>query len=478
MDSDLLFTDGLLIDGTGEAPEVADVAVKDGKILKIGDLKGITSTRKISIKNRVIAPGFIDAHAHDDRACLDHPDMTAKLSQGITSVVVGNCGISLAPFTTRERVPEPLNLLGDRFAFEFKDFASYKQAVAKARPNLNIAALTGHGALRATVMKDLSKKANSQELQAMIALLREALDHGSCGFSSGLFYPINYPADMEEVVALARVAAEYGRVYATHMRDEYDGVDLSLKESFEAAQRAGTSLVISHHKCAGPKNWGRTTETLAMIDHARRYLKVGLDCYPYTAGSTVLSADLIDGEIEVLITWSKTFPEMGGKYLHHIASDWGCSQQEAAKRLIPGGACYFQMDEGDVQRVLAHPATMIGTDGLPNDPHPHPRLYGAFPRVLGHYARDLGLFNLEQAIHKMTGLTASRFGLKNRGVLKPGAVADLTIFDPAQIRDNATYDNPKQPSTGINMVVVNGRLAFKDGQATGARAGKLITPGC
>jgi len=476
-EADLLFRGGTLVDGSGRPRQRLDLAVKDGRILAMGHLNDWVGEQTFDITGKIMAPGFIDAHAHDDRICMDAPDMTAKLSQGITSVIVGNCGISLAPYTAEGEVPEPLNLLGQRHCFQFPNFYSYRQAVDKARPNLNIVALTGHGTLRATVMKDITRGADSQELQAMEALLREALDKGSAGFSTGLFYAVNYPADMSEVVALARIAAEYGRVYSTHMRDEYQGVDASLRESFETASQAGASLVISHHKCAGPENWGRTVETLAMIDEAREIQDVGMDCYPYTAGSTVLRPDLVDGTIKVLLTWSQTHPEMGGRDLAWIAEEWQCTQQEAAVRLVPGGACYFQMEEADVRRVLAHPATMIGSDGLPNDPHPHPRLWGAFPRVLGHYARDLGLFSLEQAIHKMTGLTAHKYHLKDRGLLAPGAIADLTVFDPVTIKDNATYQNPKQPSSGMELVVVNGKIAFQNGEEKGARAGRLVVPG-
>jgi sugar/nucleoside kinase (ribokinase family) len=228
------------------------------------------------------------------------------------------------------------------------------------------------------------------------------------------------------VTELARVAARHGGVYATHLRSEMQAIIEALHEAGDCAFEAGLPLVISHHKCAGPANWGRTLETLPLIDTLGQRQPIAMDVYPYLAGSTVLREDLVDGVIEVLITWSEPHPETAGRALAEVAAEWGTTQQEAARRIKPGGACYFQMDGADVDRVIAHPRSMIGSDGLPNDRHPHPRLWGAFPRVLAHYWRERGLLTLEQAVHKMTGLTARNFRLEGRGLLRPGGFADIT----------------------------------------------------
>jgi len=248
----------------------------------------------------------------------------------------------------------------------------------------------------------------------------------------------------------------------------------SLDEAFTTGRRGKVPVVISHHKCAGPNNWGRTVETLAHIHAARSRQPIGLDAYPYIAGSTVLRTDLVDGIIDVIVTWSTPYPQMSARSLADIAAEWNCTQQEACERLQPGGACYFQMREDDVQRVLQYPATMIGSDGLPHDLHPHPRLWGTFPRVLGHYSRDLGLFPLEMAVHKMTALSARRFNLAHRGELRAGFHADVTVFDAATIADAATFAQPTVPAHGICYVVVNGVLSYADGHATMQRGGRFL----
>ncbi len=421
-----------------------------------------------------VAPGFIDAHTHDDRIVLDAPEMLPKISQGVSTVVVGNCGISLAPVTFEGEPPAPMNLLGDREAYEFPTFAAYSEALKRRKPAVNVVALIGHSALRLRTMKDITAKASSTEVAAMQALAREAMGHGAAGFSTGLFYPTNAAADRNEVAAVARVFSELGGVYATHMRDEMDHVLASIDETLKTSADADIPLVVSHHKCAGPRNWGKTKDTLKVLEAAAKSRSVNVDVYPYTAGSTNLRADLITDEYPIRITWSKPHPEATGRALADIAAEWNCDLHEAARRLDPAGAIYFQMDEADVRRVMCSPISMIGSDGLPHDQHPHPRLWGTFPRVIGHYARDLGLFTIEEAVHKMTGLTAQVFKLKDRGVIREGAFADLVIFEPTRINDLATYDQPMLQSDGIHQVYVNGRLSFTQQEGVTDRAGRLI----
>lgn len=471
---DIILRNALIVDGTGVPAIRGDIGIRDKHIVKMGRLHAATATYEKNVEGLMASPGFIDAHTHDDRLVLSAPEMLPKLSQGVTTVIAGNCGISLAPLILKREPPPPLNLFRAQSSYRFKRVADYVAAVAQAQPNINVAALIGHSTLRVGVMDDIARKATPQEIDQMRSLLQEGLDAGAIGFSTGLFYDTNKAADMEEVVALAELLADCGGIYTTHMRDELDGVVDSLKESFVTAKLAQVPLVISHHKCAGPNNWGRSVDTLKLIKQAQQQQRVGLDVYPYVAGSTVIIPELVDGIIKILITGSRPHPEMAGKYLADIAATWHCTEREAAQRLGPGGACYFQMAEEDMQRILKYPHTMIGSDGLPHDEHPHPRLWGTFPRVIGRYARDLGLFTIEEAVRKMTSLPAQQFRLKNRGVLKEGAVADIVAFNPATILDVATFKQPMQKAQGIELVIVNGKIAWQDGAATGARTGEFI----
>ncbi len=437
---DLLLRRGLVFDGSGTEPRIADVAVRDGRIVAVGDLGDLAATQTLDVTGKAIAPGFIDSHSHDDYACIRTPDMTAKISQGVTTVVVGNCGLSVAPLRFKGEVEEPFNLLGDTRAFAYDSFAAYAGAIDAARPAVNVAALVGHTTLRKICMRDLDLPASAEERKAMQNLLADALQAGATGLSSGVYYPPAQAADLAEMTALAQTVSAHGGVYATHIRSEYDGVADALTEAFATTRTAQTPLIISHHKCAGVRNWGRSAETLGLIEGAAKRQPVCLDCYPYTAGSSVLNPDLCDGEIRVLINSSQPYPDTAGRYLKEVASEWGITEREAAVRLQPGYACYFQIHEDDMRRILSHPLCMVGSDGLPNDLNPHPRLWGTFPRVLGHYARDLDLFPMAEAVHKMTGLTAQRFGFHDRGRIAVGMAADITVFDPVTVADRATFE--------------------------------------
>jgi len=476
-----LLAGGLLLDGSGQPAWTGDLLIAKERIACLGaNLRarppfGLDLTRAdvIDCRGKAIAPGFIDAHTHDDAAVLETPDYLPKLSQGVTTVVTGNCGLSLVPYVA-PKAPPPLSLLGAN-SFRYATLNAYRKAVQAARPALNVVPLIGHTTLRFAAMHDLSRPADSAERARMAALLEACMLDGAFGLSSGLFYEEAYSAPADEVTALARVVTRYGGIYATHLRSEMRAIIEALAEAGECAFQAGLPLIISHHKCAGPANWGRTQETLPFIDKLGERQPIAMDVYPYVAGSTVLREDLVDGVIDVLLTWSEPHPELGGRMLADIAADWEVDQREAARRLKPAGACYFQMCEDDVERVIAHPRAMIGSDGLPHDPHPHPRLWGAFPRVLARYWRDRGLFSLEQAIHKMTGLTARNFHIKDRGLLRVGHYADIVVFDPARIRDTASYAHPESLSEGIEHVFVNGEAAYQE--KTGkvqARNGRVL----
>jgi N-acyl-D-amino-acid deacylase len=463
---------GTVVDGTGAARFVADVRIEGERIARIGAHLDTQDSDVLDVAGKIVAPGFIDVHTHDDQILLAAPQMLPKISQGVTTVVIGNCGISLAPLVHAD-VPPPLNLLGsDKYVYP--TMAAYVAALGETRPAVNVAALVGHSTLRVATMDDPYRSATPAEQSRMVELLREGMDAGATGLSSGVFYATGAAADIEELALLARVAGDAGGVYTTHIRDESDKVIDSLDEAFATGRRGSVPVVVSHHKCAGPRNWGRTLETLAHIDAARTQQPIALDMYPYIAGSTVLRKQMVDGVIDIMVTWSTPHPETAGRMLAAIAAEWRCTQQEACERLQPGGACYFQMREDDVQRVLKYPATMIGSDGLPHDAHPHPRLWGTFPRVLGHYSRELGLFSLETAVHKMSGLSARNFKLEDRGEIREGAYADLVVFDAATVRDVATFEQPKARSIGIECVLVNGAIAYRSGHVSSERSGRFL----
>jgi N-acyl-D-amino-acid deacylase len=311
----------------------------------------------------------------------------------------------------------------------------------------------------------------------MRAQLEEALDAGALGLSTGLAYLSANAASTREVMELAAALTAQGAVYATHLRSEKDTVIEAMREAFEIGRGSRVPVVISHLKCAGIDNWGRSGEALAALDEARSAQQAGCDCYPYAASSSTLDLRQVDERVKILVTWSTAHAEMAGKTLAEIAATWGTTQLEAARRLRPAGAIYHSMSEDDMRRILRHPATMIGSDGLPRDPLPHPRLWGAFPRVLGRYCREEKLFGLAAAINKMTGLAAERFGLEGRGRVSVGCAADLVLFDKDTIVDAATFANPTRPATGIAAVWVNGALAYTADGATGERAGKFVARG-
>ena len=476
MSFDLLIRNATVIDGTRAPRFQADIGVLSGKISRIGKLKE-KGEIEIDASGKIAAPGFIDAHTHDDRLMLSAPEMAPKVSQGVTTVVAGNCGVSLAPAPRGmpKPVTPPLDLLDDEGTwFHFRSFGEYVEALRSRPPATNCALLVGHTMLRVQTMDDLDKPASTQEVFRMKTLADEALAAGAIGISTGLYYEPARAAPTEEVIEVCRPLAARQGLYCTHMRDEADRVVDSLEETFRIGRELGVAVVVSHHKVVGAPNRGRSRETLPIIEKAMRSQRVGLDCYPYCASSTILSFSRVGAASKVLVTWSKPHPEFSGMDLNEIASKLKLDIKNTVARLLPAGAIYFSMDEQDVQRILAFEHTMIGSDGLPHDAAPHPRLWGTFPRVLGNYSRNLNLFPLETAVYKMTGLTAKTFGLKDRGVLKEGAFADVTIFDAGAVDETATFAKPIQPAKGIETVIVNGEIVWHGGKPTGARPGKIL----
>ena len=477
MSYDILIRNASIVDGTGAPRFEGDIAIRGDRIARIGALHMERALREIDATGLVVAPGFIDAHTHDDRMLLSAGDMAAKVSQGVTTVIGGNCGISLAPMPhgMTEPVTPPLDLLDDTGQwFRFGTFGAYLDALQRQPAATNCAMLVGHSTLRVSAMDDLTRDASPAEISAMRALVVEALQAGAIGVSTGLAYAPAMAASTKEVIGVCQPLKAYGGLYCTHMRDEGDAVMDSLEEAFRVGREVGVPVVISHHKVVGVRNHGRSTETLKFIAATMARQPICLDCYPYDASSTILTKPHANNATRVIVTWSKALPEHAGRDLTEVMRDLGCSLDDAVDRLSPAGAIYYRMDEADVQRILQFPDTMIGSDGLPHDMKPHPRLWGSFPRVLGHYSRGLGLFTLEKAVHKMTGLTASKFGLAERGEVREGAFADLTVFDARTVREGATFDAPTAPAIGIVAVMVNGTVVWEGGQSSGARPGRLL----
>ncbi|MCD0503051.1 N-acyl-D-amino-acid deacylase family protein [Bordetella petrii] len=474
---DVLIRHAEIVDGTGAPRYDGDIGINGGRIERVGDLAGARGRQEIDARGQVVSPGFIDAHTHDDRVMLSHGDMAPKVSQGVTTVVGGNCGISLAPMPqpAPATMTPPLDLLDNTGQwYRYARFGDYIQALREQPAATNCAMLVGHSTLRVITMDDLGRTATPGEIAAMRGYVEEAMESGAIGVSTGLAYAPAMAASTEEVIEVCRPLPAHDGLYCTHMRDESDNIMDSLEETFRIGRELGVPVVISHHKLAGVNNYGRSVQTLQRIREAMAQQPVCLDCYPYSASSTILTHKHAAGSSRTIVTWSRSLPQYAGRDLDDIVRELGCSQEEAVTRLLPAGAIYFRMDDADVQRILQFDETMIGSDGLPHDEQPHPRLWGTFPRVLGHYGRGLGLFPLEKAVHKMTGLTAARFGLAGRGVIREGAHADLAIFDADTVNEAATFDRPIAPSIGIDTVLVNGTVVWRDGKASGARPGEVL----
>ena len=475
--TDLIIRNGTVIDGSGTTGFAADVAVTGDRVSAVGDLGAMAATKEIDAQGQVVAPGFIDVHTHDDRYLFTHPEMAPKASQGVTSVVVGNCGFSLAPWKNIGGDQFPMSLWQDREDLIFDTAGGYLEHLERTPSALNAAMLVGHSSLRYGAMDNVHRAATDGEIAAMQDSLRDCIDEGAIGMSSGLFYPPAQAAKTEEVTAIAEVMAAKDGIYTAHIRDEADHLMEALEEVAKIGRDAGVQVVISHHKAAGLSNFGMTKQSLPLIEKFQAQQRLTLDVYPYHASSTMILPHLVGRCRKVLITWSKPRPDVRGRDLAELAVEMEMTAEEAATALSPGGAIYFQLDEEDVQRVLSYPGAMIGSDGIPDDPHPHPRLWGTFPRVLGHYARDLGLMTLEAAVHRMTGLPAAQFGFKDRGVLRQGGFADLVVFNPKTVHDGATFETPTEPAIGIDSVFVNGSPVWQQGKASGERPGRPIRLG-
>jgi N-acyl-D-amino-acid deacylase len=448
--------------------------------------------RALDASGLVVAPGFIDVHTHDDLAVLRTPGVEFKVHQGVTTEIVGNCGLGAAPSSEayRDFCRTVLgDILGPMDALSWRTTEEFYRAVEEAAPSLNVASFVPHSTIRFLAMGLEPRLPTPAEMAAMKGLLTQGMEAGALGLSTGLIYPPGLFASTEELIELGRVAGEHGGIYASHIRDEADGMLDAVTEALRIGEEGGVSVQISHHKAELERNWGSVEQSLRLIEEARgRGLDATVDVYPYTAWSTGLGVVLIGraedmkGE-QILIASVNHQHEYEGLTLAEIARRMDLPLREAGLRLLEQEenaveVVGFAMSEEDVRRVMRYEQAMFGSDGIPSPTgKPHPRLYGTFPRVLGRYVREERLFSLEEAVRKMTSLPARKHRLRERGEIRPGYFADLCLFDPETVVDRATYEEPRQYPEGIHYVIVNGALVVDGGAHTGARAGRLLRHG-
>jgi N-acyl-D-amino-acid deacylase len=531
---DLLLRGGTLIDGTGSPGRPADVGVLGDRILAVGDLATVDVGEvetALDITGRVVAPGFIDPHGHSDGSLFLDGALASHLHQGYTTQLAGNCGDTLAPITDIGREIVELALRPNALVARWQTFGEYLDRVAEQPLGPNVAFLVGHGTIRASVIGADARPPTDDELAAMIAALDEALDAGAIGLSSGLIYAPGMYATAVEIEALVAVTARRGGLYATHMRNESDELFTSLDESIAAVRAGGSGarLQVSHLKGGSTAVWGRAGEAVARLEAARADgLDVAADQYPYTAAATTLATilppalqalgvvecvaaltdphirDLIRNEIGrgisgwenvaadpgwegIRISYAASHPDWAGRSLAELADETHSDPSDLAFDALVADRLDVSvviecMSEPDVETIMAVPWIAICTDAegrRPGHPildagRPHPRAYGTTARVLGHYARERGVLALETAVAKLSSVPAARLGLRDRGVVRDGALADLVVFDPATVADEATYTDPARYPTGIEHVIVNGRVAILAGAETGERPGRLL----
>lgn len=478
---DLVIRGATVYDGTGAAGEVMDVAVDGDRITSVGRVAS-PGRRELSAAGLSLAPGFIDVHTHDDWALLVRPDLSFKTLQGVTTVVTGNCGTAPAPVT--DMIPA---------VGSFDRMRTYFAALEDRGVGVNVAALVGHGGIRSAVMGTRTNRlSDAGERLAMARLLEEALEDGVVGMSSGLAYEPGKYAAPDEIAELAALVAGAGGIYTSHIRNEAEGLMDSIHETIDVGRACGVKVQISHLKAMNTDNWGRVRDALKAIEDAQHAgIDVMADQYPYTRGSTLLEQVLRAGRIgeptsfgkltgdKVMIAAAPRHEEWEGRTLAEIAAENGVSSPDMADQIVAelGRTCFVVLDtmsEDDVRLVMAHPSVMIGSDGIAAGDKPHPRLAHTFPRVLGTYARDLGVLSLPDAVHRMTGLSARRFGLTDRGEIRTGAFADLVLFDAATIVDTGSYSDPLTQPVGILEVWVNGRTVVREGEVTGERSGQVV----
>jgi len=530
MAGDLLIRGARVIDGTGAPWFLGDVRLHAGRIAVIAPSLPADDADILDAGGRYLAPGFIDAHCHDDLMCLREPERVEKAVQGVTTVVVGNCSFSLYP--TMPRSAELLRqhfsaLLGETTADEvFESFAAYREALHRRGTALNLVSLVGHAALRLAVMGYERRAATAAERATMQTLLAHQLADGAAGLSLGLVYPPSAYADDIEMVALAETVKAHGKLLTAHIRSYEAGLLEATDEFLGILRAADTPGLLSHLQSAGRPNWGAVPRALERLESARRDgLDVSFDMYPYPAGSSyvlqLLPPETLEGGLEgllaqlrdpdrrealrrlveeghpdpgaaqskiVLIGWNNVrisgtsnpaLKHFEGKAMEAAAAEAGITPFDLMARFIEEDAgqtaiVMFQLAEGDLRAACTHPLHMVGSDSLPRPgTKPHPRAFGTFPRVAGRLRRDQGWFALEDAVRRMTSVAAQRFGLHDRGLVRPGMVADVVLFDD-DIDDRATFDEPTQLASGVRHVWVAGEAIVADGRSTGLRPGRML----
>ncbi|MEX0941606.1 MAG: D-aminoacylase [Pseudomonadales bacterium] len=484
--TDIAIRNVKILDGTGAPAFEGDIGIDGDRISAVGDVPGAST--EIDGKGAHLAPGFIDTHSHDDGAFFRHPGMAFKLSQGVTSVVAGNCGFSAIP---ADPAIDPSRASGGILAgleSDFTDLNGYFEAVLQKKPAINNMMLVGHNTVRTLAMGTEKRAPTRDELMKMKAAVEQAMEQGACGFSTGLIYRPGRWSETDEVIELAKAAQPFDALYTTHMRNEGDFLLEAIEETLTIGRESDVHVHISHHKSAGKPNWGKVKESLKRVDVALAAgQRVTLDVYPYTAGSgrmiEYFNLDNVSRDLAEVIRIAScpAFREYEGKMVVDIAAAEHLDVTEVVKKILtaPKGdrtiCIQFIIDEADVETNLAYRDMMVGSDGIPDlNGKPHPRLFGTFPRVLGHYVRERGILSLPEAVRRMTSLSANTFGMIQRGQVKSGFFADLVLFDPATIIDTATYDDPKQEATGINLVLVNGEIAFNQGTHRQCGSGKML----
>jgi N-acyl-D-amino-acid deacylase len=497
--ADILIRNGRILDGTGNSWRYGDVAIKDGKILKVGNLINFSAAKTIDAKGMIVCPGFIDVHTHIEGDELKTPTADNFIHDGVTTVVTGNCGSSNT------------------------NIKRYLQTIDSIKLSINVASLIGHNDVRKAVMGTANRKATEEEIQEMEAIVDEAMKDGAVGFSTGLIYIPGTYSSTDEVLRLAKVAARYKGIYASHMRDEGDSVTQAINEAIYIGKEAKMPVEISHFKLSGQQNWGRSRETLPMIIKAREEgIDVTIDQYPYTASSTNLGTLipdelLADGQDSIharlarpevrkyvtdymlaklkkrklkhfsypVVAYYRADTTFNGKSIEEVnllmhRKHKAKEETETVMDMMQKGGAgmvFHGMSDEDVERIMKYPFNMFASDAgirVFGQGSPHPRGYGTNARVLSEYVRDKNILSLEEAIRRMTSLPAQKFGLNDRGLLKEGYAADILIFDDKEVQDLSTYDKPHAYSKGFKYVIVNGQVVVEDEKHTGTRSGKAL----
>jgi N-acyl-D-amino-acid deacylase len=525
---DLLLRGATIVDGTGAPPFPADLAIAGDRIAALGTIAPEQARRAIDVSGLHVAPGFVDIHTHSDGGILRYPTADSRVRQGVTTEVTGNCGSSAAPIGARDLERERRELQEDGIELTWTGVASYCDVLDRAGLSVNHAPLVGQGTLRRNAIGVVDRALTAEEMTGVLRSLEEALEQGAFGLSTGLEYTPGRYTPTSEIVTMARVVARYGGLYASHIRDEESLLLEAVDEAIGIGRESGARVQVSHLKAAGQPNWSKQQGALDLIASARRDgVMVLADAYPYTAYSTtltvLLSGAALEGGMAGLLPrlrdpeWrerirrevtAKMASELGdyallvvarvttpanqpvvGRNIVEIAKRWNMEPLDAVLRLIEeeeGSVSIIGhgMSPANVEKVLGHPLVMIGSDGSSMAPvgraaasRPHPRSYGTFARVLGHYVRERKLFSLAEAVKKMTSLPADQVGLRDRGRIARGLKADLVVFDAATVKDEATFDSPHQYASGMPLVIVNGVAVVERGQHTGAKPGRALRRG-